>query len=427
MQIFMTGLPMKPWRTDPGDLTLGTYIATNLTGTPGTASSTYRLSSGGHSITTPVPIWTRFETAMVGVTISSLQNEGCHYGIYANSIGAAHISAAGGNSALGEAVGQYGQTGWNPHSGLYIKKAGNSVFSGCSATNNAHGGGFYFQDGQTFNNVTMISCNGNRATDCTVTASISGDILTVTALNTGSGFAIGNAVTGPGVTSGTVITGSKASEPPTKTFTVTIASPGVISRTAHGLIANDGVQFVQIFGSETLPTGLSFLKTYYVKTVVNADSFTVSATPGGTAINTTDSTSGTLYIVKADGSDGLSGYNGLGTFRVNHSQTSSPTGVAYGPDWVLPTVTASLTSLELINCGTTSPTNTALTKAVTFTSLPGEAGSSGNIPRFEGQEYSITDGQKSTTGAAAFGDTVVGGGAQHIKVRYNGTNWTRSG
>jgi hypothetical protein len=49
------------------------------------------------------------------------------------------------------------------------------------------------------------------------------------------------------------------------------------------------------------------------------------------------------------------------------------------------------------------------------------------MPRFEGQEYSITDGQKTGTGTALFGDIVIGGGAQHIKVRYNGTNWTRCG
>jgi hypothetical protein len=49
------------------------------------------------------------------------------------------------------------------------------------------------------------------------------------------------------------------------------------------------------------------------------------------------------------------------------------------------------------------------------------------VVRIEGQEYSITDGQKSTTGAAAFGDTVIGGSTGHYKVRYNGTNWTRCG
>ena len=52
-------------------------------------------------------------------------------------------------------------------------------------------------------------------------------------------------------------------------------------------------------------------------------------------------------------------------------------------------------------------------------------GLTGGTP--EGTEYDITDGQKAGTGTALFGDIVVGGGAQHIKVRYNGTNWTRCG
>ena len=50
----------------------------------------------------------------------------------------------------------------------------------------------------------------------------------------------------------------------------------------------------------------------------------------------------------------------------------------------------------------------------------------------EGEEFVITDGQKSGGGAATFGDTVAGGGSQRIKIRltgpdYTGGNWTRVG
>jgi hypothetical protein len=336
MQIFGRGLTSKPWGTDPND-TSGTTIVANLTGSGG--AGTYQLSNT-FAISTPVPMWTRTEAGLVGVTLSSLQNEGCHYGLYANSVGTAQISAAGGNSAVGEATNEFGATGWSPHSGFYIRKAGTSVFTGCFASNNCHGGGIYFDPVQPVNNTTFISCVGNRATNNAVTASISGTVLTVAALSSGSGLAIGLAVTGSGVTAGTVITGSIASEPGT-----------------------------------------------------------------------------------------LTGYNNTGTYRVNNSQTVSSRSmtIAYGPDWVLPTTTEAGAGLQLINCGTTTPSNTALTQAVTFTSLPGEAGASTAMPRFEGQEYSITDGQKTGTGTALFGDIVIGGGAQHIKVRYNGTNWTRCG
>lgn len=328
MQIFGRGLTSKPWGTDPNDTT-GTTIIANITGSGG--AGTYQLSDI-HTISTPVPMWTRYETALVGVTLSSFQNEACHYGLYANSIGAAQISGAGGNSAVGEATNEFGSTGWSPHSGFYIRKAGQSVFTGCSASNNCHAGSFYFDPTQPVNNTTFISCGGKRGTDNAVTASISGTVLTVTALGAGSGIAIGLAVTGSGVSAGTVITGSIASEPGT-----------------------------------------------------------------------------------------LTGYNNTGTYRVNNSQTvgSRSMTIAYGPDWVLPTTTEAGAGLLLINCGTSVPSNTALTNAVTFNSLPGEAGASTTMPRFEGQEYSITDSNTATWGA-----TAAGGGSNHVKVRYNGTNWT---
>ena len=80
--------------------------------------------------------------------------------------------------------------------------------------------------------------------------------------------------------------------PVSKVTTVTIsqASPGVITKVAHGLAANDPVVFTT---SGTLPTGLTAGTKYFVKTVLDADTFTVSATAGGAAINTSSAGSGT--------------------------------------------------------------------------------------------------------------------------------------
>lgn len=72
------------------------------------------------------------------------------------------------------------------------------------------------------------------------------------------------------------------------TVTLTIASPGVINWVAHGLAASQPIVFST---SGALPTGLVAGTTYYVKSPV-ADSFNVSATPGGAAINFTGSQSG---------------------------------------------------------------------------------------------------------------------------------------
>ena len=72
--------------------------------------------------------------------------------------------------------------------------------------------------------------------------------------------------------------------------TVTIASPGVFTLAGHGLSFGDTVT---PFTTGALPTGLSSGSAVYVKSVLSADTFTVSLTLGGTAIATTGSQSGT--------------------------------------------------------------------------------------------------------------------------------------
>ncbi len=56
-----------------------------------------------------------------------------------------------------------------------------------------------------------------------------------------------------------------------------------ITWTSHGLAVNDPV----VFSGSAAPGGLTFGLVYYVKTVVDANNFTVSATPGGTVIDIT--------------------------------------------------------------------------------------------------------------------------------------------
>jgi hypothetical protein len=72
--------------------------------------------------------------------------------------------------------------------------------------------------------------------------------------------------------------------------TMTIATPGVIGLAAHGLVVGNKIQFST---TGALPTGLTAGTTYFVKTVVDANSFTVSATNGGNAITTSGTQSGT--------------------------------------------------------------------------------------------------------------------------------------
>lgn len=79
------------------------------------------------------------------------------------------------------------------------------------------------------------------------------------------------------------------------TVTITIASPAVVSYTAHGLAAGDAVVFAT---TSALPTGLTAGTTYYVISAgLTSNAFEVSATSGGSAVNTSGSQSGTQSVI----------------------------------------------------------------------------------------------------------------------------------
>jgi hypothetical protein len=79
------------------------------------------------------------------------------------------------------------------------------------------------------------------------------------------------------------------------TFTVTIASPAVVTSTIS-LLDNTPVIITNSGYPSALPTGLSVGTTYYVKGT-GGTTFNLSLTAGGAAINTTGSQSGTHYIM----------------------------------------------------------------------------------------------------------------------------------
>jgi hypothetical protein len=77
------------------------------------------------------------------------------------------------------------------------------------------------------------------------------------------------------------------------TVTITIASPGVVTMTGHGFL---GGERVLIATTGALPTGLAVATIYFVK-YIDANTFNLSTTSGGSNINTSGSQSGahTLY------------------------------------------------------------------------------------------------------------------------------------
>ena len=87
--------------------------------------------------------------------------------------------------------------------------------------------------------------------------------------------------------------------------TITIASPAVITSVGHGLVLNDTVFFLgDVTGTPAvtaaLPTGITASTIYYViSDGLGTDTFEISATQGGSAINTSGSQSGTFSLSKA--------------------------------------------------------------------------------------------------------------------------------
>lgn len=105
------------------------------------------------------------------------------------------------------------------------------------------------------------------------------------------------------------------------TFTVTIATPGVISLTAHGMNIGDSF-YVTTTGAT--PTGLTVNTLYYVIAAgYGANSFQFSATRGGAAVNTTGSQSGTHTMRYCPYGLG----DGSTTFNVPNMKGSTPVGL----------------------------------------------------------------------------------------------------
>lgn len=90
------------------------------------------------------------------------------------------------------------------------------------------------------------------------------------------------------------------------TPTISVATPAVVTLTAHGLVAGQVVQFST---TGALPSGITAGAYYYVLAAgLDSNDFEISLTNGGTAINTTGSQSGThtVYAVNMTNANSLS-------------------------------------------------------------------------------------------------------------------------
>lgn len=91
------------------------------------------------------------------------------------------------------------------------------------------------------------------------------------------------------------------------TFTVTIASPAVVTLAGHGLQNGDRVR---LFTTGALPTNLSANTDYYVKSAAT-DTFRLATTSGGSDINTAGTQSGThtLQLFQHGAGNGSTTFN----------------------------------------------------------------------------------------------------------------------
>jgi microcystin-dependent protein len=170
-----------------------------------------------------------------------------------------------------------------------------------------------------------------------VSAGVSGSVATITVTSASGTLAAGDIVpSGARTRSGALLCDGTAYSratyatlfaaivPSLGTFTVTIATPAVFSLTSHGLTAGDKVYFTT---TGALPTGLSVNTIYYVISAgLTSSAFEVSATSGGSAINTTGTQSGTHTLRFCPYGLG----NGSTTFNVPDLRGQAPIGSGTG-------------------------------------------------------------------------------------------------
>ena len=130
------------------------------------------------------------------------------------------------------------------------------------------------------------------------------------------------------------------------TCTISIASPAVITRNSHGFVAGDVIKFTTSPGG-SLPTGLTELTRYFViSTGLGLNSFQISTEPGGTAVDTSGTQSGTqtVGIVTGGVGDTTVAVVGLGSQEV--SRIGGSKFVFLGKEYIITNYESEAVTLE---------------------------------------------------------------------------------
>lgn len=180
------------------------------------------------------------------------------------------------------------------------------------------------------------------------------------------------------------------------TVTMTIATPGVITDTAHGFSAGQPVMYET---TGALPTGITAGTWYYVLAASLAtDSYRIGATPGGAAIDTTGSQSGT------------------------HTRYASGSYEFHGNGWPVggPVLASAAVTTVAINDGTVNDAKLDATDVEV-------TADGGSISGYKAQLYDGTS--KKPLAFIDFGQLQAAGDTTEFKIRWNANgilNWTNA-
>lgn len=125
--------------------------------------------------------------------------------------------------------------------------------------------------------------------------------------------------------SATLLAGTVAAYTAPTVVTISIATPGVVTWNAHGFAANTAVVFST---TGALPTGLVAGTTYYVISPTT-NTFQLSATSGGAAINTTGSQSGVHTGNRAYAIGDKASFSGVNYYCIAATTGNAPPNATY--------------------------------------------------------------------------------------------------
>jgi hypothetical protein len=342
-------------------------IASNGTGAGG--AGTYNLSgASGINISTPQAMIAWSSWPVNSFSLSDFHTEACGTAVIVSNINGGKIGpgfiSAGGNQAaaiIGSNLAGGGSNTTSPQAGVTIYGASDLTFDSVSCSTGCSQANWQIANNAILKNVTFINCTGTNPG--------SAQTDTLAFIDNGAGGGTYNGVNG---------------------HILTVKS----------LNYNIVVIGATLSGTSITSAGLT-----------GANIPTVTDQVGGYGPNNGGGPN-QQYVLTLPGGD---------THVAPGSVININAGIPWGVSGLIPLsgISSTVKSLvSFVNCNN-PPLN------MHYADLPGQPGNQQDYGPYLGMQYDIVDGKKSGGGMALFGDTIIGGGSQAIRVYYNGTNWTR--